>query len=660
MSKYQLVLLFCVIFTSHFFAKETDTIPKKISNSIPQLAKYLTQNIDEEGKKVEAIYTWVTHNIAYDYDKLESNKMLIGVDPSKTLKARKTICSGYVELLRAMLDEINVESETVNGYTKNSHWTAGDTLFEESHAWIAIKVDGLWCLADPTWDAGYIGRIPKKDFKERRYLQKNFNWENREKRVLNRREKRREKRYANWEEKDDYTNKTGFVPYPSQEYYLIHPDTFLLSHLPTNPIWQLRNEKISLLEFTQKEENLIQSIEAKSNSKIFNKSVLKEYLDNNFLEQLILNGDNGQPFNKYNPGIKLLYYYNYLSLITHKDLQDLARGSVYAITPSKYPELSAKNDTVIEYLKRYKKFEKAYYKKNKDIDKENFKTAESNNRDLLKNSEKLLKEHEKLMESIEKNTEKIESQNEKYLAIQEKIQQNYPKAVNYKAMESFDTSVVTHWMDSIFVERNQINALMDALNNKRKNTLVKKYVRGLAYTNRILEVNKSLIPFNNYSTSATINEIDSLAIAKTAWMISLADDSITLELLEREIYDHVKKIEMHTKMAKQDFREMKSRNEIEYPFRYEVFMNAMLYKDIQNALDFNASSLNFNENISSALKKYDFYIKDVEKLAKDQQKLKEDKFKHNSKLTKSDHKRALDMMKTIEKNAEKWEEKYKL
>lgn len=658
MNKLQLILTFLFALSFSSIAKEKDTIPKKISNSIPALSNYLTSGMADPYDKVEAIYTWITHNIEYDYDKLESSKTLVGVNPSESLKSRKAICSGYVELMRAMLDEVGVESETVNGYVKDSHWTIGDTLLEETHAWIAIQIDGKWLLADPTWDAGYIGRIPKKDFKEKRYIQNSFKWEKREARVLERREERKEKRYQAWDEKDDYTNKTGFVSQPSQDYFLIHPDTFLLSHLPTNPIWQLRNEKITFLEFTQSEKSLKETIAKKQSEFPYNASGNYNYINASFLDQLILNGDDGQTFNPYNPGVKLLYYYNYLALITRKDLQKVARGSVYAITPSKHPELLAKTDTVSTYLKEYKKFEKAYYKKNKQIDKDNYKIASSNNKDLFKNAEKLEEKHDDFIDDIKKNSEKIEEQNVKYTDILNKIQQNYPKAVNYTPMASFDTSVVAHWMDSIALIRAQMDAAMDNYNAKRKNSCIKRYIYGLSFSSKILNVNQALIPYNNYSTSATINEIDSVAIAQTANLLNIIDDSIDLELLDRDIYAYIKAMEMITKQAKIEFRSLKADGQIDYPFRYETFLNAILYEEVKRALAFNSSSLNFNNNVINALKKYDYYPADILNMADKQENLKEDKYEYNANLTEKDHERSEDLFKKIEKAIKVWEAKY--
>jgi len=93
---------------------------------------------------------------------LQSEKYFTGTEAKTILKSKKAICSGYVELMKAMLDEIGVKNETITGYIHNLNWRPGKIAMKEEHAWIAIYMDEKWSLADPTWDTGYIGRIPKK------------------------------------------------------------------------------------------------------------------------------------------------------------------------------------------------------------------------------------------------------------------------------------------------------------------------------------------------------------------------------------------------------------------------------------------------------------------------------------------------------------------
>lgn len=159
----QLILIPILFITFISLAQKKEVkIPRKVRKSIPLLAKYLTEKKETETEKVEAIYTWVTENINYDYDLLQSEKYFTGIEPKTILKSKKAICNGYVELMKSILDEVGVKNETVTGYIHNLNWRPGKIAMKEEHAWIAVYMDEKWTLADPTWDAGYIGRIPKK------------------------------------------------------------------------------------------------------------------------------------------------------------------------------------------------------------------------------------------------------------------------------------------------------------------------------------------------------------------------------------------------------------------------------------------------------------------------------------------------------------------
>jgi transglutaminase/protease-like cytokinesis protein 3 len=58
-----------------------------------------------------------------------------------------------------MLKEVGVKSEIVYGYVHDEIIDSITLPLECTHAWIGIKLDGKWFLADPTWDAGYVGNI---------------------------------------------------------------------------------------------------------------------------------------------------------------------------------------------------------------------------------------------------------------------------------------------------------------------------------------------------------------------------------------------------------------------------------------------------------------------------------------------------------------------
>jgi len=67
------------------------------------------------------------------------------------------VCSGYASLFKQMADIAGLECQVIMGYAKGYNYSYDITkLPADNHAWISIKIDDKWYLADPTWGAGYI------------------------------------------------------------------------------------------------------------------------------------------------------------------------------------------------------------------------------------------------------------------------------------------------------------------------------------------------------------------------------------------------------------------------------------------------------------------------------------------------------------------------
>jgi hypothetical protein len=156
---------------------------------------------------------------------------------------------------------------------------------------------------------------------------------------------------------------------------MIHPDTFLLTHLPINPMWQLRTDFISIEDFSKGKDSVRMRVEKNLGKSISFNSEIDNYMNRDFLQQLLVLGETGHEFNPFNPSIKALKYYNFMALVHDKRLQKLARGSRYEINSSKRQELYALNDTIINYNKEFKKAEKIIYKDIKTVDKSRYKAT---------------------------------------------------------------------------------------------------------------------------------------------------------------------------------------------------------------------------------------------------------------------------------------------
>ena len=127
-------------------------------------------------KKIEAIYTYITQSIAYDYDKADDAKAgkLNGYlpDVDDTLKSGKGICFDYAALMAAMLRAQNIPVKLVTGnVSPNDLSHAWNLVYTREKGWIAFKIyfsGGSWKLMDATFGAAegqniedYIGNGSK-------------------------------------------------------------------------------------------------------------------------------------------------------------------------------------------------------------------------------------------------------------------------------------------------------------------------------------------------------------------------------------------------------------------------------------------------------------------------------------------------------------------
>lgn len=140
-------------------------------NNIPNLASCLTDGLTTDVERFRAIFKWVTANISNDYKAYFKNKRKrrrYHADSSQLnqwnddfkkvmianmIKHRKTICTGYAYLVQQLAEASGLECEIIHGYGRTSMTSDADLKFP-NHSWNAVKLNGKWYLADPTWASG--------------------------------------------------------------------------------------------------------------------------------------------------------------------------------------------------------------------------------------------------------------------------------------------------------------------------------------------------------------------------------------------------------------------------------------------------------------------------------------------------------------------------
>lgn len=135
-------------------------LPAQAATNVTTLAIQLTEPFELPHEKVRALYTWVTHNIAYQDNANMDNRLwstpadLYRQRPEEVLRARTAVCLGYAQLFQSLATTAGLPSVVVSGIVKQPDGTVPAL----GHAWVAVSIQGQWRLLDPTWGALKNGR----------------------------------------------------------------------------------------------------------------------------------------------------------------------------------------------------------------------------------------------------------------------------------------------------------------------------------------------------------------------------------------------------------------------------------------------------------------------------------------------------------------------
>jgi transglutaminase/protease-like cytokinesis protein 3 len=214
-----LLLLFLLITTQLSFSqdyKSVDSIVKnypKAFKSIEKFAKKIESDFTTDIEKTRAAYYWISNNVSYDYksansvrssgyhyyDDSELKKVQLEY-AENVLKEKKSVCEGYSQLLKYVLEQLEVKCEVIDGYAKTEVKEIGKIKNEENHAWNAVYLNEKWQLIDATWSTG------------------------------------------------NEENNPGYFNF-NDAYFLIRPEYLIWSHFPDDKKWQLIKKPISNLAF---------------------------------------------------------------------------------------------------------------------------------------------------------------------------------------------------------------------------------------------------------------------------------------------------------------------------------------------------------------------------------------------------------------------------
>lgn len=117
-----------------------------------ELAERLTKDKETDKEKVEAVYKYITENIKYDYNKINTISTDFVPNIEDTILTSKGICYDYSALFAGILRSQGIHTKLVKGY--KSDLTA-------HHAWNEVLIDGNWEIIDTTYDAA-LNRVKQQ------------------------------------------------------------------------------------------------------------------------------------------------------------------------------------------------------------------------------------------------------------------------------------------------------------------------------------------------------------------------------------------------------------------------------------------------------------------------------------------------------------------
>lgn len=222
------------------------------------LVNKLTEDKKSEIEKFDAIFTWVTKNIRYNYYAYLSPTGA-GIPRIKWILKYKTgICIDYAFLMDTLCQLAGIKNISVYGYAKDDLFDVHDSIYMDNHAWNAVKLNNYWYLYDVTWSSGQY------KWQYTKFSTRILNWK---RKILAKKKTYTITFKANRKTECDTFNNTFTRTYISlskfnlrllkflnkikikkklvftkvrrPDFYLTNPEVFAITHFPDNPYWSL-------------------------------------------------------------------------------------------------------------------------------------------------------------------------------------------------------------------------------------------------------------------------------------------------------------------------------------------------------------------------------------------------------------------------------------
>ncbi len=165
MKKILLILIICsntFVFSQTKNVKELAIEISKKNLDMTELVSYVNENLEENTEKAFFFYYWIGLNVNYDRELFSKRNQTnfsyekdysYNLKPEQVFEKRIGVCSGYSNLYKWFLDELEIENVIVSGHIRDetNHFIELDLDFDYGHSWNIIKLNGKWMIVDTTW-----------------------------------------------------------------------------------------------------------------------------------------------------------------------------------------------------------------------------------------------------------------------------------------------------------------------------------------------------------------------------------------------------------------------------------------------------------------------------------------------------------------------------
>lgn len=429
---------------------QTDTLigrtaPSSVTNDVQALAEFLTQNADSEKEKANAIYNWVTHNIAFDI-KADKDPDRETPTAEEVLRSKSTTGDGYTILFEELCLAAGLDAVTIRGYGKTWLYDDGVEYYIPRSGWNAVLIDGRWELMNPVRGAGSVSYAPG-------WLRKQLNKLTKDK-VL-------------------YVKNGTFEFDYDPSYFMVDPIAYRYNYIPADPLWQLTEEAMPLKTFEQGD-SAITAYNNYSNYRIKNRPEFHGAVGKRGVTLI----ENADRVNKYNE--------NFVSILGAREAAQAAQvASTYIKEDNiKVAETSAELakkqlDKAEQYFKEQQRMLSPHYNKLRRINNDKNREANSRIREVKLQDRLLLSKYRSKESLAERKLNTIPEKQSKAEDMRQDVQ---PNAINEVQTISIEKKPGDPMLDAIGDSVDAKLGRIDSLNSYIENEV--------ASVNKLKENNK--------------------------------------------------------------------------------------------------------------------------------------------------------------------------